>query len=340
MAAIQKIRSKGVLLVSIIALALFLFVAGDLFSGLESLFRSSSMQVGEVNGTSVDIQEYQKMVDDFQTYYEVATQKSSFNEEELNRIKDEAWQTFVQSELIKSQCEKLGLAVTEEEISEVIRSGYSQMLQVPVFMNQQTGRYDYSMVSGFLTEFQAANHAGNQLPDADEKIYKYYLFAQRQIHDQLLAQKFQLLLSQSFLSNTVEAQMAYDGRAEESDIILAALPVTSVKDDEVTASDADLQAKYNEDKEQYKQFVETRDLKVVDIQVVASDKDKAAALAEMQDAEGKLITASTNTAAGNVTRQASSLIPYADIYKTKSAYPSMIASMLDSASVGTVSPAM
>lgn len=339
MAAIQKIRSKGVLLVSIIALALFLFVAGDLFRGLESLFRSSSMQVGEVNGTSVDIQEYQKMVDDFQTYYEVATQKSSFNEEELNRIKDEAWQTFVQSELIKSQCEKLGLAVTEEEISEVIRSGYSQMLQVPVFMNQQTGRYDYSMVSGFLTEYQAAKKAGNQLPDAYEKIYKYYLFAQRQIHDQLLAQKFQLLLSQSFLSNPVEAQMAYDGRAEESDIILAALPVTSVKDDEVTASDADLQDKYNEDKEQYKQFVETRDLKVVDIQVVASDKDKAAALAEMQDAEGKLITASTNTAAGNVIRQASSLIPYADIYKTKSAYPSMIASVLDSASVGTVSPA-
>ena len=47
MAAIQKIRSKGVLLVSVIALALFLFVAGDLFRGLESLFRNSSMQVGK-----------------------------------------------------------------------------------------------------------------------------------------------------------------------------------------------------------------------------------------------------------------------------------------------------
>ena len=106
MAAIQKIRSKGVLLVSVIALALFLFVAGDLFRGLESLFRNSSMQVGEVNGKTIDIQQYQKLVEDYQTYYEVATQKSSFNEEELNRIKDEAWQTYVQSELIKSQSQK------------------------------------------------------------------------------------------------------------------------------------------------------------------------------------------------------------------------------------------
>ncbi|MDE5550852.1 MAG: SurA N-terminal domain-containing protein, partial [Bacteroidaceae bacterium] len=64
MAVLQKIRSKGVLLVSIIALALFLFVAGDLFRGLESVFQSSSQQVGEVNGKTVSIQEYQKMVDD------------------------------------------------------------------------------------------------------------------------------------------------------------------------------------------------------------------------------------------------------------------------------------
>ena len=339
MAAIQKIRSKGVLLVSVIALALFLFVAGDLFRGLESLFRNSSMQVGEVNGKTLDIQQYQKLVEDYQTYYEVATQKSSFNEEELNRIKDEAWQTYVQSELIKSQCEEIGLAVTEEEISEVIRSGFSQMLQVPIFMNQQTGRYDYAQVSAFLKTYQDAKKAGNHIPDEYEKIHSYYLFAQRQIHDQLLAQKFQLLLSQSFLSNPVEAQMNFDGRTEEADIILAALPAASVKDDEVQVSDADLQAKYNEDKEQYQQLVETRDLKIVDIQVVASDKDKSAALADMQDAEGKLITASTNTAAGNVARQANSLIHYADIYKTKAAYPEMIANLLDSAAVGFVSPA-
>lgn len=339
MAALQKIRSKGVLLVSIIALALFLFVAGDLFRGLESLFHSNSQQIGEVNGESVSVQEFQKMVDDLQNYYEIATQKSSFNEDELNRIKDEAWQTYVQSKLVEKECEELGIAVSEDEIAEIVKSGYSQMLQVPVFMNQQTQRYDYAMVNGFLTEYQKLKKAGTQIPDTYEKIYKYYLFAQRQIHDQLLTQKYQVLLSQTFLSNPIEAKMSFEGRSEEAEILLASVPANTIKDDDVKVDDSDIKAKYEEDKEKYKQYVETRDLKIVDVAVTASDADRAAALNDMKEAASKLASATSNTTAGNVVRQASSLVQYTDIYKTKSAYPSMIASNLDSVSVGTVVPA-
>ena len=339
MAALQKIRSKGVLLVTIIAVALFLFVAGDLFRGLESLFQHSSQQVGEVDGKSISIQDYQKLVDDLQTYYEIVQQKSSFNEDEMNRIKDEAWQTYVQQQLIQKECENLGLAVSDEEVSDVVKSGFSQMLQVPVFMNQQTGRYDYATLSGFLTEYKKLKDAGSQIPETSEKIYKYYLFAQRQIRDQLLAQKYQVLLSQSFLSNPVEAKLAFDSRAEESDLLLAALPASSVKDDDVKVTDEDIQAKYKENKEQYKQMIETRDIKIIDVQVVASEEDKTAAATEMADAATKLAAATSNAAAGNVVRQTTSILPYSDVYKTKDAFPSMISSALDSTSVGSVKPA-
>jgi peptidyl-prolyl cis-trans isomerase D len=336
MAALQKIRSKGVLLVTIIAVALFLFVAGDLFRGLESLFQKSSQQVGEVDGKSISIQDYQKLVDDMQTYYEIAQQKSSFSEDELNRIKDEAWQTYVQQQLIQTQCEKLGLAVSDAEISDIVKTGFSQMLQVPVFMNQQTGRYDFAMVNQFLSEYKKLKESGTQIPETYEKIYKYYLFAQRQIRDQLLTQKYQVLLSQCFLSNPVEAKLVYEGRAEESDLLLAAIPAASVKDDDVKVTDEELTAKYNEDKEQYQQFIETRDVKIIDVAVVASDADKKVTEKEMADAASKLAAATSNAAAGNVTRQAASLLPYSDVYKSKDAFPSMISSTLDSTAVGVV----
>lgn len=336
MAALQKIRSKGVLLVTIIAVALFLFVAGDLFRGLESLFQKSGQQVGEVDGKSISIQEYQKLVDDMQTYYEIAQQKSSFSEDELNRIKDEAWQTYVQQQLIQKQCDELGLAVSDAEISDIVKTGYSQMLQVPVFMNQQTGRYDYATVNTFLNEYKKLKDSGTQIPETYEKIYKYYLFAQRQIRDQLLTQKYQVLLSQCFLSNPVEAKLAFDSRAEESDLLLAAIPASSVKDEDVKVTDEELTAKYNEDKEQYKQFVETRDIKIIDVAVVASDADKKAAEAEINEAASKLAAATSNATAGNVTRQATSLLPYSDVYKTKDAFPAMISSLLDSTAVGSV----
>ena len=335
MAALQKIRSKGVLLVSIIALALFLFVAGDLFRGLESIFQNSNQQVGEVAGKSVSIQEYQKMVDDWQTYAEISSNQSSFSEDDLNRIKEQAWQSYVQSQIIKTQCDELGIAVADEEISDVVKSGYSQWLQIQPFFNQQ-GRYDYSIVSTFLGEYKKLKDSGTQVPEAYEKLYKYYLFAQRQIRDQLLMQKYQVLMSQCFLSNPAEAKLAFDSRSSEAKVLLATLPASSVKDDDVTVSDADLKAKYNEDKELFKQDVETRDVKIIDIQVVASDEDKKAAEADLAEVASKLAAANTNTAAGNAVRQASSLVAYSDVYKKKEAFPNMVSSALDSAAVGTV----
>ncbi len=334
MAALQSIRNRGVLLVAAIAVALFLFVIGDALRGGESIWNQSKMNVGQINGEKVSIQEYQDLVEDFTTFYEIQQNTSSFTEEDNNRIKDEAWQTYVQSQLIENECKKLGLAVTDEEVAEVIQEG-ANILNIPAFQNQQTGRYDYASVQSFLTEYQKAKESGQQMSDVYSKLYKYYIFAQKQIRSQLLTQKYQVLLASTILSNKVEAKAAYDQRTKESDILLAAIPFSSIEDKDVEVSDNDIQAKYNEDKEQYRQVVETRDIKLLDVFVQPSATDKAAAEKDIDETFSKLVDAENNTAAGNVVRQSSSLMPYVNLLKTKDAYPNFIASALDSISVGT-----
>jgi len=334
MAALQSIRNRGVLLVAAIAVALFLFVVGDALRGGESFFNQSKMNVGEINGEKVSIQDYQQLVEDFTTFYEVQQNKSGFTEDENNRIKDEAWQTYIQNQLIGGECAKLGLAVTDEEVSEVIKSGYSQMLQVPVFQNQQTGRYDYASVQSFLTEYKKAKDAGQQLPDAYQKIYKYYLFAQKQIRQQLLSQKYQNLLSACFFSNPIEAKAAFEGRAATSDVLLAAVPLTTVDDKDVEVTEADLKDKYNKDKEMYRQYVETRDAKLLDIQVQPSPADKAATEKDMDEIYAKLSAAEGAEAAMNVVRQATSAMPYTNVLKTKDAFPPLFSGRIDSTAVG------
>ncbi|MBQ2339680.1 MAG: SurA N-terminal domain-containing protein, partial [Bacteroidaceae bacterium] len=144
MAVLQKIRNRGILLVSIIAIALFLFVMGDLLRGGEGLINQSRQNVGEIDGTSVSIQDYQSVFEDFQVYNEIAQQRTSTSEEENNQLKDMAWNTMIQNKLIEKECNALGIGVTDDEVAEVIRSGQNQLLQVPAFANQQTGRYDYA----------------------------------------------------------------------------------------------------------------------------------------------------------------------------------------------------
>lgn len=329
MAVLQKIRNRGVLLVSAIAIALFLFVIGDLLRGGEGLMNQAKQTVGEVNGSSVSIQEYQSLFEEFQVYQEIAQQKTSSSEDENNQLKDMAWQTFVQNKLIEKECEKLGLTVTDNEVADFVRLGASQLLQVPVFANQQTGRFDYAQLQMFLSEYKKLKDGGEQVPEAYEKIYKYYMFVQKQVRAQALASKYQALLAGCVMSNPIEAKMAFDARSTESEVLLVSLPLSLVADDKVSVSDAEVKAKYNEDKEQYRQFVETRDIKIIDVAVAASEADRKALEEDMQDIYTSLTTAEGAAAAGNVVRQNSSLYPYSDTNKQKEAFPQMIAAHLD-----------
>jgi len=337
MAALQKIRSHGVLLVAIIAIALALFVIGDGIRGCESFSMQAKQQVGEVDGESMSIQEYQDLTKSVQNYYEIATQKSSFSEDELNQINDEAWQTYVQNKLIEKECEKIGIAVSEEEVANAIKLGQSQLLQIPYFMNQQTQRYDYAQVNQVLTAYKQAKEQG-QINDVLQKLYDYYLFAQKSIRSQLLMQKYQVLLSNLFLSNPVEAKLAFDSRSSQSDVLLATVPFSSIEDKDVTVSDADLKAKYNEEKEKFASEDETRDLKIIDFPVVASSEDRAATEKDMNEASAQLAKAEGAKAVKQAVRDNTSMLAYTNIYKTKEAFQlPAVTALLDSIAVGATS---
>ena len=128
--------------------------------------------------------------------------------------------------------------------------------------------------------------------------------------------------------------MAFEGQNQESNIELAAMPYSAIKDSEVQVSDADLKAKYEEQKEMFKQYVESRDFKYVDYQVVASAADRAALMKTMQDAQANF---QAGQAVAEVVRKAQSQLPYVGMAVTRGALPRDIAAKIDSMQVGTVS---
>ena len=334
MATLQKIRNHGVLLVTLIGLALAFFVLGDLVRGGEGLLNQSKQQVGEVLGQSLSIQDYNSMVNDLQNYYEVMGQNAT-GEDAQNRIKDEAWQNYIQFNLIKDECDKLGIQVTDDEVGKVIQSGQSQLLQVPVFMNQQTGKYDFAAVQEFLSNYKSMKEAGTEMPDIYEKVYKFYLYAQKSIREQLYTQKYQVLMLKAFTANGKTAQKVFEQQNNTKDLLLAAVPYSSIDDKDIKVSDKEIQAKYDEHKKAYVQLMETRDLKYITLTVTPSDVDKAASQEEIQKAHDLLAAAEDNESAGNVVRQTVSQLLYSNVLKSKDAFPTMIANRLDSVAVGT-----
>ena len=65
MAALGKIRSRGVILITVIGFALFAFIAEEMFRSCDSMRNESRQQVGEVFGEKVNVQDFQKLVDEY-----------------------------------------------------------------------------------------------------------------------------------------------------------------------------------------------------------------------------------------------------------------------------------
>ena len=331
MAALGKIRSKGVLLISIIGFALFAFIAEELFRSCESHRNESRLQVGEVLGEKVSVQDFQKLVDEYTAVIKMTQGRDNLTDEELNQVKDVVWNTYIQNQLISHEAEKIGLTVTDQEMQNILNQGTNPMLLNTPFVNQQTGRFDANVLKKFMAEYKQAQGTNPQLVEQYQSIYNYWTFIEKSLRTQILAQKYQALLAGCMLSNPVSAKMAFKDENEESSIQLASLPYSSINDNKVQVSDADLKAKYEELKPTFKLYDEARDIKYVDFQVVASAADRAA-LNKTFAGYAQTLAAAADPA--DVVKKSGSSVNYLGIAQTKAAFPSDIAAKLDSMSVG------
>ncbi len=334
MAALGTIRKRGVILVCIISFGLFAFIAEEAFCSCDSAKNNERQQIGEVFGEKISVQEFQKLVDEYTEVIKMQQGQDNLPEEQMNQVKDMVWNSYIQNKIVAHEAEKLGLTVTDAELQDILKTGTNPMLAQTPFVNQQTGRFDVSALQKFLADYKAqkANPSANaQMMDQYTKIYNYWSFIEKTLRQQTLAQKYQSLLAHCFLSNPVEAKMAFKEENEESKIQLAAFPYSDIQDDKVKVLESDLKAKYDEMKARFKQPVESRDIKFVDIQVEASQADRAALNKEFAGYHTQLAAAADPT---EVVRKSASTVAYLGIPVGKDAFPSDIAATLDSMAVG------
>lgn len=334
MATLQKIRSKGPLLVIVIGLALFAFIAGDAWKVLQP--HQGKQDVGEVNGEVLSAQDYQKMVDELSEVIKLTNGLNSLTEDQLNNVKDQVWQSYVNNKLIAEQAEKLGLKVTDAEIQSIIDQGTHPLLMQTPFRNPQTGMFDKDMLKKFLVDY--ANLNASQMPaqyvEYYQKMGAFWKFVEKTLAQSTLAEKYQNLVTKSLISNPVAAEDAFNSRTEQSDLLLAGVPYSSINDSTVQVSDSEIKDRYNEKKEQFKQLVETRDIRYIDVKVVPSDADRKAVEKEVTEYSNQL--ASTTADFGTFVRSTGSSVNYSDVPVSKSVFPADVASRLDSTNVNEV----
>lgn len=335
MAAIGAIRKRSAILILIIGLGLFAFIAEEFFRSCESTQTEKRMQIGKILGEKISVQEYQELLDEYKEVAKITQGRDNFTEDETNRMEDAVWENLVNRKILENETQKLGLTVTDEELQNVLKEGTHPVLLQTPFVNSKTGRFDVSALQKFLADYKNSVGQNTETSEQYQMLYTYWTFIEKNLRNQILASKYQtLLIDGCLLSNPVAAKAYYSSHNEESAITLAAFPYSSIKDTEVEVTDDDIAKKYAEMKEMFKQYVETRDIKYVDVKVTASAEDREELMKTM-------IAAADSLKAGNdpatVVRKAQSSILYTGLPVTSKALPRDIARKVDSMAVGEVS---
>jgi peptidyl-prolyl cis-trans isomerase D len=238
---------------------------------------------GKINGKKVTIQEYNELVRTITEQTKAQGNKEP-DEAELQRIREQAWQGLVTQRVIDEETKRLGIAVTDKEISDWVY-GDSPPEDLRRYFVDSTGQFMRETFEQFLKEPSKFIRD----PKGNDPNYgtRWLMDYEKNLRQRRLQEKLQTVIGATIRVSEGELMQRYRDQTLQYTAVYAPFDANSlVKDDEVPVTDADLQAYYEENIEQYKADA-TRKLKYVLFAELPSASDSASQLRDIQDAAAK-----------------------------------------------------
>lgn len=324
MATLQRIRNRaGILVAIIIGLALVAFILGDILNASSSLLRPNQLRIAEINGESVQYPDFQKQVEATAEIYKMNTGQSQLNDNAWNQIREQVWQQLVRENVMGPVYEDLGLAVTSEELFDMVQGSNIHPIIQQLFTNPNTGQVDRAAVIQFLRAVTTGQVTAQQ--------QAYWLYIESQIKEERIQTKYNNLVSKGLYVTSNEAQDALNAKNKNVNIEFVSLPYASVADSAVSVSDSDLKSYYNDHKENYKQD-QTRSIDYLVFPVTATDEDDANTLKWVEDAKQEFAEAEDNQQYVNV----NSDVRFQNVYEKEENLPENLQEFAFSGKVGDV----
>ncbi len=251
MAILNQIRSKKIVLILVIALALLAFVIGaDSMAGGGS---ETTSVIGEVNGEVISR-------DNFVNQVEFASRGAGANASTV-QVVNQVWEREVRNELLNQQYEKLGLNVEKDQILNVIKANPA-FASNPNFQNE-AGVFDEQKVIDFVRELKTTSPAGYQQWQAQEDAL---------INASKENSYFNLI--KAGVGTTIkEGEVAYHLENDKIDIKYVQVPYSSVPDSVIQVTDKEIEAYIKENKEDFEEEA-YRSIRFVYFEEKPSDVDE------------------------------------------------------------------
>lgn len=289
MSVIQQIQEKyAKLMAVIIAIALIIFVVMLAFENGGNMFQgSNSTTVGSVNGTKIDVIDFQKKVDQQEDY--MRSQGYGSGAMLQQQAIDAAWNQEINLVLQNSELDKLGIEIGKKELGDILY-GANPPEDLKKSFTDESGAYNASAAKQQIDAILKKTKGSAEEIAQREQLVAYinYLETNRK------TEKYNSLLVNS--SNApkwlIDRQNA--DNSQMANISLVRESYASIADSTVKVSDSEIKDYINKHKDDYKQE-ESRSIAYVTFSALPTGADSLMARDRLMQIKSEFDTVSNIT---------------------------------------------
>lgn len=275
MAIVNKIREKSGIAVVVIAVALLLFIVGGDFlasSKRGGLFGNSN-SVGEINGTTIDFQQFAGLTEAQRVQFEGSAGRSA-TEQEQAQIREQVWEKLIFNYVYAEAFEKIGITVSDDELREMVQGPKNIHPFVKQQFSDQNGNFDATTHANFI-----AAYANNTMPAEQRAMWDNF---KRELRDVRMREKYANLLNSSSYITKAEAKAEYVNTTEKASGKYLYVPFYSMADSTVKISDGDIKNYYSKHKDQFNPY-DSRSLTYVTFSLLPTREDSVALMNDLRE---------------------------------------------------------
>ncbi len=282
MALIGILRNKmGKIVVGAIMVTMLSFIMTDLIGNSTLLGGGQTPDIAEMAGENITNEKFQAKVDLLSYNFGLNTGRNPA-QQELDGIRDQAWNALILESAYQNQFDELGLDITSLELVDMVQGNNISPEIQQFFRDPQTGTFSKENITNFLA----------QMSQAEPQQQAAWLSFEASLEPSRLVSKYQNLLVKTNYVTKYEAKEEYQGQNSNATLEYVYVPYLSVSDSSVSVTDNELRTYLSNNAEEYDRE-ESRNLEYIVFDMKPSSEDSAIVAQEVADLKDGLIN-STN----------------------------------------------
>ena len=270
MALINTLRKRmGKIVVAFVAFSMFAFILTDLFQS-NSFLLGNSNTIGEIAGNEISYETFQQKVEELSYNFTINNGRNPLSED-LEQIRQEAWQTLIVETVFEGEYNELGIEVTDAEVIDMVQGNNINPQIRQFFVDPNTGLFDPQSVTNFL----------QSLSNAPVQQRASWLAFETTLAPARAMTKYENLLDKTRFANKYEAKAEYE-KSENLTVDYLYVPFFSLADSVVSVTESELKSYLNDHADEYEREA-SKNIAFVTFKLEPSAEDSAFVKDEVQD---------------------------------------------------------